>query len=117
MAETSKKMAQIKQMKDEEFDIFMVIPPPVIKAVDAFLKIGLTITTAAFVLAGLGITAEAWSVATNNNLPEGIDKFIVNVVEPNFTTGLFVLLGFSISLGVFATAQLGSGSSIYKEEP
>jgi hypothetical protein len=27
------------------------------------------------------------------------------------------LLGFSVSLGIFASAQLGSGSSTYKEEP
>ncbi len=117
MAENQKRMTQIKQMKDDEFDIFMVIPPPIIMGIDAFLKTGLTVTTIAFVLAGFGITAEAWAVATNNNLPENVDQFIVNVIEPNFTTGLLVLLGFSISLGIFATAQLGSGSSIYKEEP
>lgn len=116
-AENQKRLQQIKQMKDEEFDIFMVIPPPIIKAIDAFLKVGLSVTTMLFVLAGVGITAEAWSVATNNNLPENVDQFIVNVIEPNFTTGLLVLLSFSISLGLFATAQLGSGSSIYKEEP
>ena len=74
-------------------------------------------TTVAFVLAGFGITAEAWSVATSNTLPDNVDQFIVNVIEPNFTYGLLVLLGFSVSLGIFATAQLGSGSSFYKEEP
>lgn len=116
-AENQKRLQKVKQMKDEDFDIFMVLPPTLIKGIDAFLKIGLGITTVLFVLAGLGITAEAWAVATGNTLPENVDQFIVNVVEPNFTTGLLVLLGFSISLGVFAAAQLGSGSSIYKEEP
>lgn len=110
------KIEKAKQMKDEEFDIFMVVPPPILKAIDFFLKAGLTITTILFVLAGIGITAEAWSAATGGVLPENLDSFIVNVVEPNFTTGLFVLLGFSISLGLFATAQLGSGSSIYREK-
>lgn len=116
LAEQRARMKQIKQMKDEEFDILMVIPPPILKAIDFFLKTGLAITTTLFILAGLGITAEAWSVATNNPLPEGVDDFVVNVIEPNFTPGLFVLLGFSVSLGVFATAQLGSGSSAYKEQ-
>lgn len=116
MAENKARMQQIKQMKDEEFDIMMIIPPPVVRAIDAFLKIGLAITTTLFILAGMGITAEAWSVATSNPLPEDVDAFIVNVIEPNFTPGLFVLLGFSVSLGVFATAQLGSGSSTYKEQ-
>lgn len=117
IAKNSDRMAKIKQMKDEEFDIFMVIPPPLLKFVDTFLKAGLTITTTLFILAGIGITAEAWSVATSNPLPENIDNFIVNTIEPNFTLGLFVLLGFSISLGIFATAQLGSGSSTYQEKP
>lgn len=116
-AENQKRMQQVKQMKDEDFDIFMVIPPPVIKGIDAFLKFGLTVTTGVFILAGFGITAEAWAVATNHQLPDNIDNFIVNTIEPNFTTALLVLLGFSVSLGIFATAQLGSGSSIYKEEP
>eukprot|EP00551_Chaetoceros_affinis_P006048 CAMPEP_0203668022 /NCGR_PEP_ID=MMETSP0090-20130426/4734_1 /ASSEMBLY_ACC=CAM_ASM_001088 /TAXON_ID=426623 /ORGANISM="Chaetoceros affinis, Strain CCMP159" /LENGTH=262 /DNA_ID=CAMNT_0050532337 /DNA_START=26 /DNA_END=817 /DNA_ORIENTATION=- len=116
IAENRKRMQKIKQMKDEEFDIFMVIPPPLIKGIDFFLKAGLTITTILFILAGVGITAEAWAVATGNTLPENVDTFIVNVIEPNFTPGLFVLLGFSVSLGLFATAQLGSGSSTYKEQ-
>lgn len=115
--ETRQKLEMAKQMKDDEFDIFMLVPPPILKGIDFFLKAGLSITTILFVLAGVGITAEAWSAATGGILPEDVDAFIVNVVEPNFTTGLFILLGFSISLGLFATAQLGSGSSIYRENP
>mmetsp|Transcript_709 Transcript_709/g.1130 ORF Transcript_709/g.1130 Transcript_709/m.1130 type:complete len:246 (+) Transcript_709:103-840(+) len=111
------KLQKLKQMKDEDFDIFMVIPAPLIKGIDAFLKLGLTVSTIAFILAGFCITAEAWAVATKNVLPENVDQFIVTFVEPNFTYGLLVLLGFSVSLGIFATAQLGSGSSTYKEEP
>ena len=107
---------EVKQMKDEDFDIFMIVPPPILRAIDFFLKTGLTITTILFILSGFGITAEAWSVATSNPLPENVDSFIVNVIEPNFTPGLLVLLGFSVCLGIFATAQLGSGSSTYKEQ-
>jgi ABC-type dipeptide/oligopeptide/nickel transport system permease component len=116
-AENQKRVKQIKQMKDEDFDIFMVIPAPLIKVIDAFLKIGLTVSTGLFILAGAGICAEAWTVATGNTIPDNVDQFIVSVVEPNFTNGLLVLLGFSVSLGIFASAQLGSGSSTYKEEP
>ena len=111
------KLDKYRQMKDEEFDIFEVIPAPLLQFIDTFLKGGLAITTTLFVSAGIGITFEAWSKATGNDLPEGWDEFIVNTVEPNFTTGLFVLLAFSISLGVFASAQLGSGSSVYSEDP
>ena len=116
IAKNKSRMQKIKEMKDEEFDIFAVVPPGVLKGIDLFLKTGLTITTTAFVLAGFAITAEAWSVATNNELPPDVDQFIVNIVEPNFTTGLFVLLGFSISLGIFASVQLGSSASIYSED-
>ena len=104
-------------MSDEEFDVFEVVPAPILKFIDIFLKGGLAITTTIFIAAGIGITVEAWSKATGSNLPEGWDDFIVSIVEPNFTTGLFVLLAFSISLGVFASAQLGSGSSVYSEDP
>ena len=111
------KLDKYRQMTDEEFDIFEVIPAPLLQFIDTFLKGGLAVTTTLFVSAGIGITVEAWSKATGNDLPEGWDEFIVNTVEPNFTTGLFVLLAFSISLGVFASAQLGSGSSVYSEDP
>ncbi|GFH61725.1 hypothetical protein CTEN210_18201 [Chaetoceros tenuissimus] len=109
------QLDKIKNMSDDEFDIFQFLPPSLLKSIDLFLKIGLGISTVAFILSGVGITAEAWTVATGNTLPENVDQFIVNVIEPNFTYGLLVLLGFSVSLGVFATAQLGSGSSVYKE--
>ena len=111
------KLEKYRQMTDEEFDIFEVIPAPLLQFIDTFLKGGLAVTTTLFVSAGIGITVEAWSKATGNDLPEGWDEFIVNTIEPNFTTGLFVLLAFSISLGVFASAQLGSGSSVYSEDP
>lgn len=116
-AENSKRMKKIKEMSDEEFDIFELLPPSLLKAIDLFLKTGLTVTTILFVLAGIGITIEAWAVSTKHSLPESVDGFIVNVIEPNFTIGLGVLLGFSISLGLFATAQLGSKNSSYREEP
>jgi len=111
------KLDKYRQMKDEEFDIFEVIPAPLLQFIDVFLKGGLAVTTTLFVSAGIGITFEAWSKATGSELPEGWDEFIVNTIEPNFTTGLLVLLAFSISLGVFASAQLGSGSSVYSEDP
>lgn len=116
IAKNKSRMQKWKDMKDEEFDIFQVIPTPVLNAIDTFLKTGLGITTTLFILAGFGITAEAWSAATHNELPPGWDDFIVTTVEPNFTTGLLVLLSFSVSLGIFASAQLGSSSSIYTED-
>ena len=109
------QLDKVKNMSDDEFDIFQFLPPSLLKTIDLFLKTGLGISTVLFILSGVGITAEAWTVATGNTLPENVDQFIVNVIEPNFTYGLLVLLGFSVSLGIFATAQLGSGSSVYKE--
>jgi len=109
----AQKLASVGE--DKDFDIFAVIPDPLLLAIDKFLKGGLAVTSLAFIAGGIGICVEAWSKATGNVLPVEMDDFIVNVIEPNFTPGLLVLLGFSISLGIFAGAQLGSASSQYKE--
>lgn len=117
--EQRQKLEEWKQQVDrgEDFDLIMALPEPVLVFIDRFLKAGVAICTTLFILAGLGITVEAGSKATNNPLPENIDAFITNVVEPNFTPGLLVLLGFSVSLGAFAALQLGSASSTYREDP
>lgn len=113
-----KKLADWKKMADDgdDFDIIKVLPGPVLLGIDTFLKFGLGICGILFVLAGLGITVEAWSKTTKSELPVALDQFIVTIIEPNFTTGLIVLLGFSISLGLFATAQLSSASSTYRSD-
>jgi len=113
-----RRIRELKEMAeaDENFDIMQVIPAPILVGIDRFLKGGLAIVTTLFIAAGAGITAEAWSAATGSPLPENVDQFIVGVVEPNFTPGLFVLLGFSVSLGIFASLQLGSEASQYKED-
>lgn len=117
MAEQTRKREEWKKMAEkEDLDIMAVLPAPVLVAIDRFLKAGVTICTTLFVAAGVAITAEAWSAASGSPLPENIDQFIVNVVEPNFTPGLLVLLGFSVSLGVFSALQLGSESSQYRED-
>jgi len=115
-AENSKRMKKIKDMTDEEFDLFEFLPPMLVKGIDLFLKGGLTVTTILFILAGIGITFEAWAVSTKNTLPEWGTRLIEDTIEPNFTAGGIVLLLFSISLGVFATAQLGSKKSAYRED-
>lgn len=116
--EQRKKLDVWKKQADEgkDFDIMEVLPAPVLLGIDRFLKAGLAICTVLFVLAGFGITIEAWSKASDSPLPPNIDDFIVNVIEPNFTPGLGVLLGFSISLGAFAAAQLSSASATYRQD-
>ena len=63
------------------------------------------------------ITVEAFSKSTGSELPGGLEEWIVTVVEPNFTPGLGVLLAFSISLGLFSAAQMGSAGSTYRDDP
>lgn len=115
--EQRKKLQEWKKMADEgqDFDLMRILPEPVLIAIDRFLKTGVVICTVLFVLAGVFITIEAYSKTTGNPLPEDLDSFITNTVEPNFTPGLLVLLGFSVSLGAFAAAQLSSASSNYRE--
>jgi hypothetical protein len=107
---------QTKADAGGDFDIMQALPAPVLIGIDYFLKAGTAICTVLFVLAGVGITFEAWSKASNSPLPDNIDAFIVNTIEPNFTPGLLVLLGFSVSLGAFAAAQISSSSSTYRED-
>ncbi|VEU37081.1 unnamed protein product [Pseudo-nitzschia multistriata] len=113
-----KKINEWKKLADEgdDFDLLQVIPDPVLIFIDRFLKAGVTVCTTLFVLAGFAITVEAGSKATDNPLPQEIDDFITNVVEPNFTPGLGVLLSFSVMLGLFASLQLNSAASTYRED-
>lgn len=113
--ERKKKMERLANLDDESIDVFTLLPKEFISAIDFVLKGGLTVSTIVFVSMGVAVTVEAWSKATGNELNADLDSFIVNTVEPNFTPMLLVLLGFSVSLGVFAAAQLGSSSSQYKE--
>lgn len=113
-----KQLNEWKMMAEEgnDFDLLQVIPDPILIFIDNFLKAGVAVCTFAFVLAGIAIAIEAGSKATGNPLPQGIDDFVANVVEPNFTPGLGVLLSFSVALGVFASLQLNSAASTYRED-
>jgi len=94
-----------------------VLPPSLIKGIDSALKLGLGGCTVLFVLAGVLITIEAGSKAGVYEIPIGLEEFVVNVVQPNFTPGLGVLLGFSITLGIFSIGIGSSASSTYREDP
>mmetsp|Transcript_124232 Transcript_124232/g.356950 ORF Transcript_124232/g.356950 Transcript_124232/m.356950 type:complete len:285 (+) Transcript_124232:156-1010(+) len=115
--EQRKKLQEWKKLAEEgeDFDLMQILPEPVLIGIDRFLKIGVAISTVLFVGAGILITIEAYSKTTGNALPNDLDQFITNQIEPNFTPGLLVLLGFSVSLGAFAAAQLSSASSNYRE--
>jgi len=112
------KLNQWKKMADEgeDFDLFKVLPAPVLVFIDGFLKVGVTISTSLFLLAGVAITFEAGSKALDKPLPVKVDAFIATIVEPNFTPGLLVLLSFSVGLGAFASLQLNSAASTYRED-
>jgi len=115
--EQQKKLQEWKRLADEgkDFDMMAMLPAPVLMAIDRFLKGGLVVSGLLFILAGIGICIEAWSKASGEVLPENVDNFIVQVIEPNFTPGLLVLLGFSVSLGLFASAQMSSEGAQYRE--
>lgn len=110
-AEFKKKMENNKDL-----DIMNMLPPGVLVIIDRFLKIGLGVTGTLFVLGGIGICIEAFSKVSEKPLAPNIDAFIVNIIEPNFTPGLLVLLAFSVSLGAFAALQLSSEASQYRED-
>ena len=97
-------------------DPLALVPAEVQQGIEKFLIFGLVVSIVLFVLAGIAIAAEAFSVATQNAfIPPDIDKFIVDVVEPYFTPGGAVFFAFSISLGVFKSAQLSRTDISYSE--
>ena len=114
--ERRSKLRNLDQIWPEDKDLLSVLPPSLIKGIDTFLKVGLGISTLAFIAAGIFITIEAGSKATGSSLPDGLEYWVENVVEPNFTPGLGVLLAFSVSLGLFSVALGGSASSTYRED-
>ena len=116
-AERRDKLRNVEKLWPEDKDFIALLPPGLIRGVDTFLKLGLGVSTTAFILAGILITIEAGSKATGYELPGGLEELVLNVVQPNFTPGLGVLLGFSVSLGLFSVALGGSASSTYREKP
>lgn len=115
-AKTRNKLRNIESLWPEDRDLLGILPPSVIRGIDTILKLGLGISTVLFVIAGIFITIEAGSKATGSPLPDGLEGWIVNVVEPNFTPGLGILLAFSVSLGIFSVSLGGSASSTYREK-
>ena len=117
--EEQKRLKDIKKKIElnQDIDIMSILPGGLIIAIDNFLTIGVVICGIIFVLAGVAITAEAYGKATGNGfLPSNAQEFIVSTIEPNFTPFLFVLLGFSVSLGLFAALKLSSQGATYREE-
>ncbi|KAL3783405.1 hypothetical protein ACHAW5_008769 [Stephanodiscus triporus] len=109
-------LRNVEAMWPEDRDLLAVLPASVVRGVDAFLKLGLGVSTVLFVVAGMFITVEAGSKATGRPMPDGLEAWIVDVVEPNFTPGLGVLLAFSVSLGLFSVSLGGSAASTYRED-
>jgi hypothetical protein len=118
MKEKEKKFSEWKKKveSDQDFDVMTMLPAPVLRGIDVFLKAGVAVASVSFILSGIGITVEAWSKTTGSSIDPALDRLIVETIEPNFTAGLLVLLGFSVSLGLFAAAQLGSAGAQYKED-
>lgn len=116
--EEQKRMSELKRKAEagDDFDLFAILPTPVTIGIDRFLKAGTVLCGILFVASGILIAVEAWSKASGDPLSPDLDDFIVRTVEPNFTPGLLVLLSFSISLGLFASLQLGSQGASYKEK-
>jgi hypothetical protein len=126
--EQKKLLDKIKS--DPNFDIFQILPAPLLIGIDRFLKAGLAICVFLFVSAGILVTLEAGNAAlkleqlnaggsssvNEGFLPESLSTFITETIEPNFTPGLLVLLGFSVTLGLFSAAQLGSSGASYRED-
>lgn len=75
--------------------------------------VALGLLLAAFLGAGLAISAEAFLKASGREVPEGVDAF-VTAVEGGFTPIVLVFLALSSLLGVYKQSQLSSGATSYE---
>ena len=110
-------MRNLDDMWPEGKDLFDLLLPKLQRGIDFTLKLGLGGCATLFIGAGVLIIIEAGSKAMGNELPNGLEEWVVNAMEPNFTPLLFVLLSFSVGLGLFSAEQLGSNESVYQENP
>jgi hypothetical protein len=97
---------ELKKDDEEEWDIRNVLPAHVIKAIAVFLKTGLDVWRALFVVALLSVMIEIGSTAIlGRGFPERASNFIVQSVRPNIVTALLVLVGFYVTESRFPAAQ------------
>uniref|UniRef100_A0A6S9L345 Uncharacterized protein n=1 Tax=Heterosigma akashiwo TaxID=2829 RepID=A0A6S9L345_HETAK len=101
----------------ERYYIIDFIPIPVQNVIENGLIVGLSALLLFFLLGGIGIGASGVAVITNNPLPEGLERFIADTLEPSFTPTLLVFFVLSSTLGVFKSLQFESRSDVqYREE-
>ncbi|KAK4536971.1 hypothetical protein CDCA_CDCA10G2996 [Cyanidium caldarium] len=81
------------------------------------LSLLVTVFLTVFLLAGGGITFEALAVSTKHPLPDAVDAFVRQQVEPTFTPSLVAFLFGSSLLGVLRTVLMqGSPDTSYRED-
>ena len=119
MSTMEEKRAQGRGLPQAEaeapFEPLKVVPAAVQIGLERFLIGGIVSMLVAFVSIGIGITAEAFAVATQQPLPADVSKFIVETMEPAFTPTLFAGFACSISLGALKTLQFSSDGVQYSE--
>lgn len=110
------KRAEIRTMSEKINSIFDLIPAEVQLGLERFFIVGFTLCLLFLVAVGLSIATEAYFKATTGELPQELDNFIVQNMQPYLTPSLVGTFGFSVCLGVLKIGQMGQESVLYKED-
>jgi hypothetical protein len=93
------------------------IPEKTQAQLDSFLITATFSSLALVILCGIGISYGAFKVIfPQTKIPEALDIFITNVLDPAFTPAVGIFFIFSITFGLFKFAQISSDKTVYREE-
>lgn len=93
------------------------IPDKLQAQLDSILLTATFGSLALVILCGIGISYGAFKVIFPTiKVPEALDGFITNVLDPAFTPAVGIFFLFSITFGLFKFAQISSDKTVYRED-
>jgi len=107
---------QPARAEEVNFSPINLIPLSVQGSIEQVLLLATGLLLTVFVVAGIGITWDAYAISTKGTLPDSVKPIITEVLEPNFTVIGVLFLACSSSLGLFKLAQLSDPGASYREE-
>uniref|UniRef100_A0A7S3TW81 Uncharacterized protein n=2 Tax=Choreotrichia TaxID=141411 RepID=A0A7S3TW81_9SPIT len=104
--------------QDTSLDPLARIPKKGQELLERFFGGGAILFGFIFIASGIAVSVEALCKVLDKPLPQFVDDFLVNTVEPILTPSILILFFFSISLGLLKQLQFSSESAgvLYRED-
>jgi len=100
---------------DGDLNLLAFIPMEVQGGIESLLYFTTGALLFVFIVAGIGITWDAYAISTKGSLPGAVAGLITEILEPNFTNIGLAFLASSSSLGFFKVAQFSNPDVQYSE--